>query len=55
VLVNPRVVVSVKEAIRQQGHIVYDDHRFTLLGFENVVVWGTPDQDGYIVLVAGES
>jgi len=55
VLVPRYVVEHVERAVRSYGQIVYMDGRVTKAGFQNVIVWGTPDGDGYIVLIAGES
>jgi hypothetical protein len=54
VLVPRNVFSAIETAIRQR-HILYIDSATADAGLQNIIVWGHPDADDYIILVAGES
>ena len=51
----PRNVFGAIDAAIRQRHICYHDAKSSEAGLQNLIVWGHPDADDYIILVAGES
>lgn len=54
VFVPRNVYGAIMEAVRQR-HISYHHEATSDAGLENIIVWGHPDADDYIIIVAGES
>lgn len=54
-LIDRRCFEAIEEAIRAKHQISYISEQYATAGFQNVIVWGTPHEDGGIVLIAGES